>query len=157
VGPDRPVFSKADLDVQSRDESSIQFHLHVTFFPKLFTNLLVIFGCVHCSAEILGYGCKMNTVLDIHQYLEIEDDPARFSSWMFCYSMVNWSCMILNQSKSLRAHDVSQTRKNRKKSDFSNQPDNRGKSWAWSIDHGLDHGPTSISHILNLIDRSQIS
>jgi hypothetical protein len=31
VGPDTPLLSKSDLDVQSRDESSIKFHRHVGF------------------------------------------------------------------------------------------------------------------------------
>jgi hypothetical protein len=36
-------------------------------FLKLFTILLVLFGGVHYSAEILGYGCKIMPILDIHQ------------------------------------------------------------------------------------------
>jgi hypothetical protein len=43
-------------------------------FLKLFTILLLIFGHVDYFAEILGYGCKRIPFLDIHQYLEIEDD-----------------------------------------------------------------------------------
>jgi hypothetical protein len=48
-------------------------------FFKLLTTPLVTFGYVYYSAEILGYGCKMIPILDIHQYLEIEDDSERFS------------------------------------------------------------------------------
>jgi hypothetical protein len=39
--------------------------MNMFHFLKLFTALLVAFGRVYYSAEILGYGCKMIPILDI--------------------------------------------------------------------------------------------
>jgi hypothetical protein len=39
--------------------------MNMFHFLKLFTALVVIFGFVHCSAEILGYGCNIIQILDI--------------------------------------------------------------------------------------------
>jgi hypothetical protein len=68
VGPDRPLLSKDDLDVQLPDQSSIKFHFYIRFSQIIHNSFSYItFGCVYYSAEIFGYGCEMIRMLDIHQ------------------------------------------------------------------------------------------
>jgi hypothetical protein len=67
-------FSQRTTSISNREMNLPLNSIAIFNFPKLFTTLLPIFGHVAYFAEIIGYGCKMISIFDIHQYLDIEDE-----------------------------------------------------------------------------------